>query len=182
MCIAERLLPVEQDFADRQQTEREYVASGRLGIDLRLTAIRGRAGWSDGQARPLEKWLGRIVLTIEAESKARKAVREEKRLEQEEAVRRHLAQEAAAKQAQLQRDLERYRVSLLDDLKKMAHEWSVAVQLRTFLHAVEVGVPESDRAHFFVEWLQWARSAAEKIDPLSAPAKIAKPLRPGGSE
>jgi hypothetical protein len=60
----------------------------------------------------------------------------------------------------------------------MTRRWGLATRVQAFLDQVEHAVPAPDRGEDFRTWLAWARSEADRLDPLTAPYAIAKLLEP----
>ena len=148
----------------------------------------GRSVWSDARI-PLERRLGRIIVDCEAEGDRRREAQEaaeQARLEAErlrreaaEAAERKRVEEEAADRRRQEADLRRqHQRALRHDLRGMTRRWALATRVRAFLDRIEHTVPAPDRGEGFSRWLAWARSEADRIDPLTAPRAIAKTLEP----
>jgi hypothetical protein len=165
----------------------EQFSSGRLQLVVRnLSGTRG--SWSDG-VRPLERYLGRIVVVLETEAERRRVRRELDERERVEAERRRCDQEAEAERRRLEAVAEarraaelearrRHELELARDLKGLVRTWRTANDIRAFVRAVEAAVPVTDRGATFTAWLRWAEDHAEKVDPLNEPYQIAIPVEP----
>lgn len=166
---------------------KEQFACGRLQLAV-YGLGGGRSVWSDARI-PLERRLGRIIVDCEAEGDRRREAQEaaqQARLEEErlrreaaEAAERKRVEEQAADRRRYEADLRRqHQRALRHDLRGMTRRWGLATRVRAFLDQIEHAVPAPDRGAGFSTWLAWARSEADRLDPLTAPHAIAKPLEP----
>jgi hypothetical protein len=166
---------------------KEQFACGRLQLAV-YGLGGGRSVWSDAQIS-LERRLGRIVVDCEAEGDRRREAQEaaqqarleaaRRRREAAEAAGRKRVEEEAADRRRHEADLRRqHQRALRRDLRGMTRRWGLATRVRAFLDQIEHAVPAPDRGEGFTTWLAWARSEADRLDPLTAPHAIAKPLEP----
>lgn len=106
--------------------------------------------------KPLESYLPNIVAKIELEAEKevefRIKVEENHRIREEEKRKKQEEERKAA--------IEKAKV---DSLFEMAHNWSRTVKLRAFINEVSV------RRYYDEDWIKWANSIADEIDPLSKP-------------
>jgi hypothetical protein len=131
---------------------------------------RGPKSWSDTKRRHMEDLLGNVIATIEAvaDFNHRENVEMQARLRvAEEQERRKLRGER----------LGQWRRWLATDLEEMAANWETARRVSDFLDAFEKSLPEGPTPPA-AEWLAAARKFAVRVDPLSAPASVAKDLEP----
>ncbi len=136
-------------------------------LDLRYSRSYGR--WSDGKGS-LESRLGEIALGVGdafrelALERARRA--EEARLQQLEARRRAREQEWL-----------HYEERLKADLDEMVSRWEHARRIRAFLDAAAPAIIACAEDRVAAQaWLVWARNHASRVDPVSWPSAIPKPL------
>jgi hypothetical protein len=140
--------------------------------DLEGTGIR--QSWSDGRRRTLDACLGKLVAGLEFAAE----VKRERRLRRGEDRRRWEEQWAREQEAKRHRELEAARA---DCLRKLAADWRSAEEIRAFLRAWEVAVPQAQRNGETEEWLRWAGRVAAGLDPLADPSRIPSCLSPSAS-
>ncbi len=139
--------------------EYEAKATGRLEIEL-VPAHSGRK-WADRKSWTLEEKLPEVLEQVEIEEAAARNRREE--AERREAERRVQWEAAMERAAQLH--LQAHRAEHLD---RRVGQWRRAEDIRAYCDALEArhGAGASS------EWVEWARSFAERIDPLTRPPEI----------
>lgn len=141
-------------------------------------AFRIREYWSDTKRRSLERLLGHAVVGIESLATAGATLRaeaERKRRETEERQRR--AQEEQARAVREQK-LSGHQSLLAHDLEDMADRWDRARNVRDFLEAFQAKVPTSERNEETQEWLDAAFRFCDRLDPLTEPQFVPKPVAP----
>ena len=139
-----------------------FVPSGRLVLRIRSEYGGDQVQIRDGKRKTLRDRLNEFVVELHREAQRRKAdriERERRRLEWEERDRqeRELARQREAEAARF-RQLESY-----------VGNWRRANDIREFLKALaEIGEkPEHLDLHMpFQEWMTWATTQADRIDPL----------------
>jgi len=137
-----------------------YKHSGQLR--LRVGSLEGsgvRHTWSDGRRASLEEKLGQVVLEIGA------AAAFERERQQRWAAQRAEweAKWQAQEQDRARQEEERKRIA---ELRTMADDWASAARVRDFIRAVKESASEPKDSDDLQAWLEWARAAADKIDPL----------------
>jgi hypothetical protein len=116
--------------------------------------------WSDGSRSPVEQKLGHIVLGLEiaAESRRQERVRREAWHVERERQRRQQEEERQQREAEAQR---------VRELQEMARAWRSAGEIRGLLGAIERRVTPALQGEELRQWLEWARHAADQLDPLT---------------
>jgi len=159
-------------FHSRYQTKR--VASGQLTLEIEYTGrhwIRNcRHIWRDTPKHTLEQRLASVIkgfveLAVHARSEAEKRRREAEARAAAEALRQEQERQLKLKQAQVQAERKRCQ-DLLDD----ANRWRQSDNLRQY---VEAARKKHERVHGTIEvgskmheWMEWALSHADWLDPL----------------
>jgi len=149
----------------------DYVGTGRLSVAVGRGSCGSGRSWRDGKRKRLEDLLGWVVLAVEDQARAAVAGRES-------AV---AAEHARAQQRRRELELElgqRHQHALAEDLEAMVQPWSRAQTLRAFLRSVEGAIQRQDQTEAFSRWIGWARSYADRLDPLARPHEIAKVVEP----
>lgn len=148
----------------------DYTPTGRLTVSLnaRYRALK-RNSFADGTGRKLEDVLGSVVLALQD------GFASLVRMRQEDQVVAERQREEQERRAREQRRAE-HRKALVQDLREMAGQWREAQELRAFLHAVNERIPDQERTGGVLEWLEWARSAVDELDPLAAIERVPKRL------
>jgi hypothetical protein len=146
----------------------DHTPSGRFTLRLhaRYRALK-RSSFSDGTGRKLEDVLGSVVLAIQD------GFTSLVRMRQEDEVIAHRQREDEARRVREQKRAE-YKEALVQDLRKMSGRWKEAEGLRQFLQAVEERIPKEQRVGDVLAWLDWAKSIADEIDPLTAIERVPK--------
>jgi hypothetical protein len=144
----------------------EANATGRLQMQLVTGYSRRSAKWADRKTTTLEEELPALLREIEV-----RAVEDERRRHEEKhkAAERELAWQAAMKKAR-ERHAENYRS---ETLRAEIAQWSEAQRIRAYCSAIESSHPDVSET---LEWIAWARSHADALDPLqTAPRMPAAP-------
>ena len=116
--------------------------------------------WSDGKRGRIEDHFSGILATLPllAEALGRQAA---------EARQREIEAAERARRYEEEQRRQRYQQACLEQLEKAADRHAKAEQIRRLVDAAErsaaVSGPESTRTS---DWLSWARSCADKLDPL----------------
>jgi hypothetical protein len=157
----------------------DYVPTGRLGFRITSSYLGVRGSWADGTKQRVEECLNDIVIGIVAAAEAIKA----RRLEQEARHREYLAAEERRQQAERRRQEEAARIRALEST---VGAWRRAATIRQYVEAMRQAAEASgvaDEASPLNEWLQWAESYADRVDPtkraLEVPADPDPPRWPG---
>jgi hypothetical protein len=157
----------------------DYVATGRLVFRIPQAYHGVRASWADGAKQRLEECLNDMVVGIVAAAEALKALR----LEQEARHREYLAAEERRQEAERKRQEESARIRALES---SVIAWRRAATIRQYVEAMREaaeasGVADADSP--LTEWLRWAESYADRVDPtkhaLDVPADPDPPRWPG---
>jgi len=141
----------------------DYSLTGNLSLRVRNAVHCGRQQWADGQRHKVEEYLGAFIEGLKMAAHQKKMMREEYERRcrdwEEEAERRRQQEHLAY--------LEKKRADkLIADVKT----WYQASRIRRYvseiakINPVPPGLPE---------WIEWAKSYADKLDPLSVPNKLA---------
>lgn len=162
--LAVQVNDVNFNFEILEKEKREYepkeaFGSRLVGTDNIILKVYRRS-WDyfyfNDSRKPLESYIPNIVAKIELEAEKevefRIRVKENHRIEEEEKRKKEEQERKAA--------IEKAKV---DSLVEMAHNWSRTVKLRAFINEVSV------RRYYDEDWIKWANSIADEIDPLSKP-------------
>lgn len=152
----------------------DYAPAGSLRLSLPEARI-GRSSWADTEAHRLEEHLRAVVLAVESEAGRRLALAEEEERRRQEAEVRRLQQEEETRRARAREAHVRQMASLEEDLRTMTAHWALASQIDAFLTAVEESSPEGS-GEATAAWLSWARGYVRRLNPLSSPGSIVKPV------
>jgi hypothetical protein len=163
-------------YRDRELPSGRYDANagGQLTIELYAAAswlFHGRRSrWGDRKRWQLEDRLADLLAEIEARvAEAERAAEEQRNAEEQaRAVARQRAEE---RERQWRRHLERageLRAESLraKELRKQAERWREARALTEYCDAIEASHGKDAQT---AEWLSWARTFIEDLDPTSAP-------------
>ena len=63
-------------------------------------------------------------------------------------------------------------------LEQQAADWQKAANIRSFLHVVEQVLVGQGTNPILAAWLGWARQIASRLDPLSDPPSVPRPVAP----
>ena len=159
--------PTESEKADMKRYEHlrgpkyEKVPTGLLLLEL--DGPLGNASYSvkDGKKVRVEDGLNRFFWFAITEIDRVKKIRAEREKEKQNRERQRVAEEA--RQAELQR-VEQLESSLFRE----ARLWNDCQILRQYILAVESSVDTRQGNEETEDWLNWARSIADKYDPLEA--------------
>lgn len=152
----------------------DSVANGKLTIDLhvRWGVELPRKTFADRDTKTLDQQLGHVLLAISDGFEASK-----KRRIEEEAANARWEQKARAERRAAAKAS--HQAALEKDLVGMSERWAGAERLRAFVRAVDVRYTADERFPEFEDWLSWAQTYAESIDPLNGPAdRVGKVLEP----
>lgn len=136
------------------------IPSGRLTIELDRTWSGRQYRWADGKRLQVEDRLGHLLAEIEVralQADEREAEAERRRLER--AQQWKMAMDRAKSDFR-----EHARSTVLSD---QASSWLYASRLRDYCAALEVKISDSSAVDGTVEWIEWARSFADSVDPVS---------------
>jgi hypothetical protein len=171
-------------YRDRELPSGAYDADakGRLKLELHSTHEWTHSGrqsrWADRQSWTLENRLPHLFREIEERIVEADYAIEQRRIaaEQAEEARRRAAEERErawhALMAEAKRRLiESYRAA---QLKAEAEAWQTANLIRRYCDALETAFGDRPET---TEWLSWARTYADRLDPLGSP-----PMMPGEPE
>jgi hypothetical protein len=148
---------------DRRRSDLTLVGTGKLVFEIR-TYLRGRhkEEWREGKSNPLDSQLPKIVDRLFEGAQILRAWHRER--EEAEEGRRQAATQRAEK-ARVAKLEQRHR----DKLIESAVDWQLASQLREFIAAIKSQPLEREsevRGKTVAEWLAWADSVADALDPL----------------
>jgi hypothetical protein len=139
----------------------DYVPTGRLAFRIPQAYLGVRASWADGAKQRVEECLNDIVVGIVASAEAMKA----RRLEQEARQREYLAVEERRQHAEWKRQEEAARIRALEE---SVVAWRRAAAIRQYVIAMRQAAEASgaaDEDSPLTEWLRWAESYADRVDP-----------------
>lgn len=140
----------------------EANATGRLQMQLVTGYSQRSAQWADRKSTTLEELLPDLLREIETravEDEQRRQAAERKAAEQEQTW------EAAMRQAR-ERHAEHHRSEVL---RSEVARWSEVRRIRAYCSAVESGFPDNSETR---EWIAWARSYADTLDPLQTAPRV----------
>lgn len=139
----------------------DHLPSGELTLQLaRWSSFGIKKRWSDGKRGRIEDHFSGILATLPllAEALGRQAA---------EARQREIEAAERARRYEEEQRRQRYEQACLEQLEKAADHHAKAEQIRRLVDAAErsaaVSGPESTRTS---DWLSWARSCADNLDPL----------------
>jgi hypothetical protein len=141
-----------------------YTPSGELNFKISGAFFHGvKENWTEKASKPIEEQLNEIVAAILTAAhvalKKRQKDEEEKRLRQEALVRQQESEQKRQEEESRRKELE-----------LQSQNWVKSQNLRAFLRACEGAMAERsgglapDGAG--AEWLRWAYSHADRLDPL----------------
>lgn len=185
VSIMERVIqrphePTAKEIADRKRwgsswmRKYDQVPSGLLKLELlRLRYSSSIGCWSETPTRRLESELAKVV------ERVHERLADEQRFREAHEVERQRDRERARQRA-LEEQRQQHEAALAKDLRAMAFAWSDARVILEFVAQVEPSLAELDAKDGGrrSEWLAWARSHANAIDPTQCPDRIAKRLVP----
>jgi hypothetical protein len=140
-----------------------YTPTGELTFTIDEVWV-DRKNWRDSKNKPLENQLNDIVVGIISGAEVIRA----RRLEREAQLQRLREEELRRQELAVRQQLQRELVAELDRQCKL---WEESRKLRQFLQVCEEALLKADRLSTDSDesrWLQWARSHAERIDPLQS--------------
>jgi hypothetical protein len=145
---------------DRRRSDLTQVGSGKLVFDIR-TYLRGRhkEEWREGKSNPLDSQFPKIIDRLFEGAQILRAW--------------HLEQEEGRRQAAAQR-VEKARLAKLEQGRRekliaATLDWQLAGQLREFITAIKsqpLELESAVRGKTVAQWLAWADSVADALDPL----------------
>jgi len=160
--------PRQKPVADYEEN-----ATGKLAIDL-VPSFGGRK-WADRRSWTLEEKLPEVIQEIEISAAADLHRREEA----ERAKERRQGEWEAAMEAAKERYIEDWRA---DKLVRWAETWRQVEEIKAYCEATEARFP-LDQNPETAEWIRWARSYIERVDPLGkAPQMPPDPERITGED
>lgn len=148
---------------------------------LHLTATgpaRLREHWADTKRRPLERALGHAVVGIEHIAVAGAALLAEAEKRQRAEEERQRQQREAQARAVREQKLSEHQSLLAHDLEDMTDRWDRARKVRDFLEDFQAKIPTSARDDEMQEWLDAALRFCDRLDPLTEPQFVPKPVAP----
>ncbi|HEX8271530.1 MAG TPA: hypothetical protein VF615_02695 [Longimicrobiaceae bacterium] len=160
----------------------DLVPTGELSLRLVGRTWNCKSGlrqrWADGKSQRVEECLNDFILGLIGAARAVRA----NRLRREERERER--QEAQLRWAEEQR-LRLEEEARIRDLEQQAAAWEKSRHLREYLNAVVEAVTDRGRRiepdSEMERWLHWARSYADRIDPIQKLTSSAEPAVPGNS-
>ncbi|HEY0468577.1 MAG TPA: hypothetical protein VGC79_30490 [Polyangiaceae bacterium] len=180
LCMAEPMqatkheIPVgsskREEILARLTHPRTSAPSGRLRLRAREGYSPTRS-WSDGGTRGLEDILGRVVSALEDFSRQVHA----QRLEREESNRRWKDEK---KRQQIPKVLCNYANALGEELLDAVERFRSANAIREFVCAAASASVPADKLDAVRQWLAWAASWADRLDPLGELASEARLVAP----
>lgn len=163
----------------RRPLEYDQAPSGRLRLELPESQHGRRSSWADDGRSTIEAKIDQIFKEIDQRTTAHQnaELEHQRRMaewaaedEREEAARR-AAWEAAMEQART-KAIEDHRVK---SFRAAFDSWQEAMEIRAFCDALaESAEKRADDTNHLGEWIDWGRSVADHIDPLSNPAQLAE--------
>ncbi|XVS66014.1 hypothetical protein ACQPYE_08160 [Actinosynnema sp. CA-299493] len=160
----------------RVPIRQRYVSSGRLVLELPHSwDYNGRRRrWADRTRWSLEDRLGDIIKELEG----RVRFDEERRIAEE--------REKRARQYQWEDAMAEARFRFAEDariaaLNEQMQAWETAAKVRAYCQAAEAALPETPDSDV-VEWLQWMRDYADRIDPVIRGVQAPKLHAPSAHE
>ncbi|RRO17648.1 hypothetical protein EIL87_10265 [Saccharopolyspora rhizosphaerae] len=151
----------------RIRPETKEVPSGKLAMSVSgVWRFGAQRRWADRKRWSLEDRLGDVLSAVEDIAQAKV---ERKRAEEEKAEARQQAWENAVAEARVAFRRDRRVNALLEQLDS----WEQARRVRTFTQAARL-TSQADP-----EWLAWADSYADELDPLTGPVKAPEDVEPG---
>lgn len=149
----------------------DYFPSGRLCLRVQARAASRQSSWRDRQGRTLEGRLGQALLGIEDAAEATRIQEQEYKRQAE------LRKIEERKRLRGQR-LAEYRAWLANDLERMVAARQRSTAIHAFLSEYESHLGPNDREGDAEAWLDAARRFADRLDPFTDLASIAKDLEP----
>lgn len=139
----------------------DHHPTGNLSLNIRDWQAP-RKKWSDGKRQNLENCLGPFIQSLRETASCIKAARKQHRLDQ--------IRWAEEKKLREERErLARIEKKKAEKLMADTNDWHQAERLRVYIAQVEA-LPEINEA--LSEWIDWAKSYAEKIDPINNPETL----------
>lgn len=146
----------------------DYDATGLLSLTIYNARYGCRTRWQDGKRQQIEDCLGAFIQGLEIAAQREK----EWRAEQERWRRKWEEQQRLDEE---RRRLERLEKLRAEKLMADVAAWAQARRIRTYIGDVtrlEKSVPG------LAEWIAWARSYADAIDPLQRPEELVFRVQP----
>ena len=174
VSIREKLRRVNHELTDEERAREarsgwswhrkyDFHPTGELRIQLDdVEFLKVRKSWSDGKRAKIEEKLGAAVLGVEF---ALAAIAEQER-EWAAARKRRDEEHRLRQEAKRQREDQARKVAQLEAL---ARQWEASGRIRRFIEAVRVVHSRDVAVDPFKEWLAWANSTADSIDPTRKP-------------
>lgn len=149
----------------------DYGPSGVLQFKIdNLQSSRQRQNWSDSTDRELESLLPTIAYWI-----IQAAVYLRNRTLEREERERRWAEEARQRAERKRQRLEEQEK--VDHLDKLLRQWCKREEVLRFLNWLDDNISSEGRTEDFIRWYEWAKSYAERLDPL-AKKEFYKPEQP----
>ncbi|MFI7438705.1 hypothetical protein [Nonomuraea indica] len=155
--------------------EYDSVPSRRLRLELSAGAPDARV-WADQGRSKVEAKLVEVIDEAERQADQADEAARERRLQHErwlvaqEGLKLEREREEAATQAKWKSAMEAARGRAIEELRQKAFEdaligWSIAGQIRDFCAALERSSAAAGMAGAATEWVEWALSRADQLDP-----------------
>lgn len=143
------------------RTEREYSPSGKVSLLIKSYGGNARKTWSAGKLYTLEELLPSFIDGIFkfAATKKENRIRQEKEEKEREEAR--ILKKYNSHCAELEKNM-------IEQLEKQAKDWNFAVQLQSYISAVEDKAKAQNKTIPIdtLQWLNWAKQHLDKINPL----------------
>lgn len=180
--IGDRHISFEIDHFDGKRNRNAKPPTDKSAkLSLRIEANRFTTGaetnWEDRDGCPLEEQLADIVVGLaKAGAYTHRAILAENDAWQRKEKERQELEARQRKEQEEQRERDRLAAAekeKLTALMQQAEDWRKAAEIRAFVAAVGAMKDQTDEANL-QEWSQWALLEADKLDPLSSGARLAK--------
>ncbi|MBB6569460.1 hypothetical protein HPO96_10655 [Kribbella sandramycini] len=153
----------------------EKVACGRLKLQIGRARSDEKYTWTDLKGARLERRLGDIMTEL------REGLAEDERVRLE--AEREWVQQQARWARQEAEERSQWRAAMisarglaLEDVRRSKFrqaydQWTAADQIRTFCSALERAASHPNAEHL-PQWIEWARAAADALDPATTPDQL----------
>lgn len=138
------------------------VPAGRLHLSIpkHIGGWSATYVWTDSASRRLEDALNDVVVAVVASAEENRNVIARWRREDEE---RRLAEQ---REAERRRQIE-IEAQLAKELERQVSSWRLAGEIRAYLDAAKsAGIIQTPRGMSGPEWISWATTHAQKLDPM----------------
>ena len=163
------------DWQRIKPPEYDAVPSGRLRLELSAGAPDARM-WTDEGRSKIEAKLAEVIDEAERQAHRADEIAQERRLQHErwlveqERLRLEREREEAATRARWESAMEAARGLAIEEIRQKVFEdalieWSIAGQIRDFCSALERSSTAAGMAGAANQWIEWALSRADRLDP-----------------